>query len=718
MPGPESKPTSFSDIGLAAAAGIVASLFKDDHLDASDVLPRIPGFVLSGQLGKGGGGAVYLGHREGSEVRLAIKIINNRFGRDDAGGKRAWRELELLEQLRLPALPRMIDYGVTDGRLYMATEFVEGLPLDRHCEDRQLDRRKRVELLAHVADAVHSLHEHGVIHRDIKPSNILIDSNDRPFIIDLGIATLFAQDARETLTVDGVPIGSPAFMSPEQARGERTQLSTRADVYGLGATAYLLLTGRTPHDANSTISEVIRRVAQDPPSRPRALDPTLPKPLAAVLEMAVNPVPSGRYASAASFAADLRRWLRGEPVMASSAGVWTRTIRWAATNPGRLSAISFVIFLLATVALIGISTAYVTWYNRKPFRFDVTVDSGGKENGARLLSHSGNELAVLGGAKCSLQIAELVEVPKDLGGGQRAVICASQQTGSSAQTTDGQLWVCEPSDLTRPLWKTDPDEFTVPAYPHPYEELWQPQLPLFRFTVLAATVADVFPEIPGPEIIVSHASAEGTPHAIRIYSLRGRDGRPEVLFECWHFGPVRGFAWWQEKSLLFCTGDRHGRDTHTWEKIMPGCGITYRPLVIFPIKPVLDRKFGWIMNEDEATEGPKDPPSAVVPWYKSLGPVEAGKDYQPKIAAKRGAFQGQGIQAIFLLRRPDGTLGDGFNWVIDENGDRISPTEVGDQWVHQFLADKPGDAQAEAERHDLRDFPGWFIQRWNESPQH
>src|SRR5204863_9833043 len=138
-----------------------------------------------------------------------------------------------------------------------------------------------VALLAKVADAVQTLHEHGVIHRDLKPANILIDRRGEPVLVDLGLART-ENDLSVTLTGDG-PLGTIAFMSPEQARGEQTKISTRSDVYSLGATAYLLLTGQTPHNLAVPLHEAIRRITTESGRPPHRLDSSLPKPLAAIL---------------------------------------------------------------------------------------------------------------------------------------------------------------------------------------------------------------------------------------------------------------------------------------------------------------------------------------------------------------------------------------------------------------------------------------------------
>ncbi len=308
-------PVRFTDFDAARRVWMRIESEPEGENGGEDGLPVIEGYTVLSRLGAGGGGEVFLGNREGSDRPVAIKVLSKRLG-DGSGGKRAWRELQMLSELRLECLPRLLDYGEHGGHLFLVTEHVEGLCFSRHCEEHDLSRRERVAMLARVADAVQSIHAVGVIHRDIKPDNIIIDGRDAPMIIDFGIAALLSDDAVETLTLEGAPLGSPAFMSPEQARGERMKLSVASDGYGLGATAYVILTGKTPHDMDTSLHEAVRRVGQDEPRDPHDLVSDLPGDLGAVLRKAVERKPEDRYASADAFAADLRRWLEGKPVEA------------------------------------------------------------------------------------------------------------------------------------------------------------------------------------------------------------------------------------------------------------------------------------------------------------------------------------------------------------------------------------------------------------------
>ena len=276
-------------------------------------LPKIKNYVIDRRLGSGGGGSVFHGMREGTDRNVAIKILHKRLSQRDAA-ERAWRELDLLKQIHLPGFPHLYDYGVQDGRMFIVSEHIEGQSFDDYCRTHSPEIEECVRLLIKIARKIQRLHEHGIIHRDLKPENILIDATGEPTIIDLGIATLISDDLTESLTMEGTPLGSPAFMAPEQARGEKQAISTRSDVYGLAATACLILTGETPHDVDAPLHESIRRIAQDTPRSVGELKPTLPSSLARVLDRALSCESSQRYASMSAFADDLQRWLDGYPI--------------------------------------------------------------------------------------------------------------------------------------------------------------------------------------------------------------------------------------------------------------------------------------------------------------------------------------------------------------------------------------------------------------------
>lgn len=585
-------------IDAQAARRLVESLaLHESHEIVATEGESLPsGYIIDRSIGGGGGGRVFRAFREGSDRPLALKVLDRRLG-DGPQAMRAWRELRILQDLRLRCLPALIDYAEHRGRLCIATEYVEGLALDEHCEAKQLTRRERVELLARVCDAVQSLHEHGVIHRDLKPSNVLIDGTGEPVIIDLGIATLLSGDGSQTLTEEGRPIGTPAFMAPEQARGERQLISTRSDVYALGATAYKVLTGSTPHDTATTIHEAVRRVAQDPPRDARSLDWSLPKALAAVLGKACSARPEGRYASAAELGEDLRRWLRGEGVTATGAGVWRRVWWWSRRHKvatGLLAAIFFVGCVLAT------SLCSVWWLNQRPHK--ARYDSNGGTSGVgRLLSYSNNVLYEWGDSDGrSVARVWFSKRPESLGGGAVAIVAFGPTD------PDPGLTVFDANNPTRVMWSVSAKgQSLVP--PPPESDRTQD-----GFEFATGGLFDVFPEEEGLELLAIWNSVSGNASAIRIHDLAGR-----TLFEAWHFGFVLSTHWLTEPSLLIVMGEN---SEYSWRCRGQQTAPYVWPMIVAAIPVAEAGVHGWIRTPDRAGD--------ISPaWYRCIMPRAGAQDY-------------------------------------------------------------------------------------------
>jgi serine/threonine protein kinase len=566
-------------------------------------VPSIEGYGLDGRLGGGGGGEVYRAVRIGSDRPLAIKILNQRIG-ETPEARRAWRELDVLEQLRLPCLPRLIDHGITDGRMYLAMEFVEGHAILDHCRVNDLDRAARVALLAEVADAVQSLHEHGVIHRDIKPSNILIDSHGQPVLIDLGIAALLSRSAAETLTREGMPIGSPAYMAPEQARGEKDAVSTRSDVYGLGATGYVLLTGQTPHDMDATLHEAIRRVAFDEPRPAREIDRSLPRPLAAVLGKACARKPDSRYESPGELARDLRRWLNREPVEAGGLSLPQRLGRFVARHPSLTTALTCSLFIVATIIA---SYVVVWWLNGAPY--EIEVDPANRA-WARLLSRDGRIIREWNtGISNGVSFGELIEADRAWCG--RRLVCLG--FGGSIPAPDlsefaGKLCVFELDDLANPVWASGggpPDLNMPPPISHVGGE---------DFRTSSALIEDIFPDVPGSEIVVTHSHMPHSPYAVRIHAT---DDDGTVLYEVWHDGYVNPPYWMPAPGLLVFTGVNS--EAGWADRGHPGRPATQGPLIVFAIRP----ERGQLIKDWLHTPGGRGRFEAV--WYQCVFPATCSR---------------------------------------------------------------------------------------------
>ncbi len=306
-------------------------------------------YLLRDEIARGGMGVVYRAEDVDLHRIVALKMILGGNLADPDDRRRFRAEAEAAASLEHPHLVPVYDVGEHEGQAYFTMKLFEGNLKDR-IPDLLEDPRAVARLMTTVARAVHFAHQHGILHRDLKPANILMDGLGEPHVSDFGLARRV--DSGAGLTQSGTVVGTPGYMSPEQAAGATRQLTTATDVYALGAILYTLLTGVIPFDDDDFV-QVLIAVREDDPIPPREIRPGADRDLETICLKAMAKDPEGRYASAEALAEELTRWLDGEPIHARPAGAPERAWKWVRRRP-LVASLSAVATLSITLGALGI----------------------------------------------------------------------------------------------------------------------------------------------------------------------------------------------------------------------------------------------------------------------------------------------------------------------------------------------------------------------------
>lgn len=276
----------------------------------SHLTESVEGYELIEELGRGGMGVVYKARDTRLDREVALKMILGGQFASEEQILRFRHEAESVAQLDHPGIVPIYEIGESKGNHFFAMKFIEGGALDEAQQLFKSNPRKAVELVIEIAGAVHHAHQRGILHRDIKPANILLDLDGHPHVTDLGLAKQI--DDQEGMTKTGSVMGSPGFMSPEQARGQ-SDLTTAVDIYSLGAILYWLISGRAPIEGDTHLEIILKTISDEPASLlEHAKDAD--RGLNLICQKALSKSPEGRYLSAADFGEDLQAWLEGDPL--------------------------------------------------------------------------------------------------------------------------------------------------------------------------------------------------------------------------------------------------------------------------------------------------------------------------------------------------------------------------------------------------------------------
>ena len=359
----------------------------DSDADQESSLGTLGDYTLRRQIGRGGMGVVYEAWEGSMDRVVALKVLPPGVAADNKAFARFMREAKTAGQLHHPNVVGVYSTGVKEGTPWYSMEFVEGETLAQILgkikavepeaktvfgkKDRPAYFETLAETFADVADGLQHAHSKGVVHRDIKPSNLILDDGKHLRILDFGLAHL---EGQESLTLSGDVVGTPLYMSPEQAKRRKIPIDHRTDIYSLGATLYEMLTSHPPFrgkDHQDTLSQIVER----DPVEPRKLNPRVPSDLDTIVLKCLRKDAGDRYGTAEALGQDLRRFVRGDAIEASRQAPFERWVRAGRRHKRTLFVLGLCCVCLVTSAVF-VRDRLRESSNRRQLQHDLMVRSG------------------------------------------------------------------------------------------------------------------------------------------------------------------------------------------------------------------------------------------------------------------------------------------------------------------------------------------------------
>ena len=328
---------------------------EDNASEGDAAAIRFGDYELHEEIARGGMGVIYRARHRKLKRIVALKMIRPERLTRAADLRRFKNETRIIAQLNHPNIISILHVDQVDGIHFFTMQMVEGRDLESLRTEYLDDVRLAARLVSSVAAAIHYAHQHGVLHRDLKPSNVLVDDYGVPFVVDFGLASHLSEPSSLAPSVEFR--GTPAYAPPELLQEESQPANVAADVYGLGAILYVLLTGQPPFSGRNAL-EVWNKIRDSQPQPPRTLNARVDPDLEAICLKALDKNPIARYASAAAFAKDLDCYLAREPVAARPIGWWQQRARWLRKHPvGPALAIAVAVVAFSLVAVIAIQSS-------------------------------------------------------------------------------------------------------------------------------------------------------------------------------------------------------------------------------------------------------------------------------------------------------------------------------------------------------------------------